>query len=87
MKKDNRSLYLTAILAVLILIGIGYAALTTTLNITGTTTIKKITWDVHFENILANDSEVINFYASTDSAMSDPITNISGMNATTLKLL
>ena len=72
MKKKNTSLYLTAILAVAILIGVGYAALSATLNINGRTTIGKASWDVHFANISANTSDV-KFYASTDSALSNPM--------------
>ncbi len=85
MKKRNTSLYLTAILAVALLIGIGYAALTTTLNITGTTEIRKPTWDIHFENISTNDSGAISFYQPTDMYGSWPaITNIDSTNATTV---
>ena len=53
MKKRNNKKYALAL--VLLLIGcitIGYAALETGLNITGTSTIgENSTWDVHFENV------------------------------------
>lgn len=39
------------LLLVIVGIGIGYAALSTTLNINGTSNIAKATWDVHFENV------------------------------------
>lgn len=84
MKKKNTSLYLTALLAVAILIGIGYAALSATLNINGQTKISKTTWDVHFENASTNDSEAIKFYAASDTSFSSPLTNINETATTTL---
>ena len=48
LKKSHMSLLL--ILLLVAGIGIGYAALATTLQINGTTTINAVTWDVHFEN-------------------------------------
>ena len=51
MKKKDTSLYLVALLAVAILIGVGYAALSATLNITGQTTIEKASWDIHIGRI------------------------------------
>ena len=84
MKKKNTSLYLVALLAVALLIGVGYAALSATLNINGRTTIEKASWDVHFGNISANTADV-KFYASTDSAMSSPISATSLGSTNTLK--
>lgn len=50
-RKSKRK-YILALLALLIVsISVGYAALGTTLDITGTTTIKNQSWDVHFENV------------------------------------
>ena len=53
MKKENsRTNYIVIALLVLVIgISIGYAALSTTLNINGTSTIKTQTWDVHFANV------------------------------------
>ncbi len=52
MKRNNkRNIYFVAIFGLAILIGVGYAFLTQALNITGTTTINKSSWDVHFENL------------------------------------
>lgn len=39
------------IVALVLVLSIGYAIFTTTLNINGTTSIDASTWDVHFENI------------------------------------
>lgn len=51
---NNRGKYIVAILLLLVVgIGVGYAALATTLNINGTSKIDKVTWDVHFENAQA----------------------------------
>ncbi len=52
MRRNNkRNIYFVAIFGLAILIGVGYAFLTQALNITGTTTINKSSWDVHFENL------------------------------------
>lgn len=49
-KKDNNSkLYL--VLLLILCMSVGFAVLSTTLNITGSTSIKKNTWKVQFENI------------------------------------
>ncbi len=39
------------IFVLILFISIGFAVLTTTLNITGSSTFSKNTWDIHFENI------------------------------------
>ena len=84
MKKNNTSLYLAAIFAVALLIGVGYAALSATLNINGQTTISKASWDVHFESITTNDSSTIKLYAPSDTYLSSPLSSITSTNATTL---
>lgn len=50
MRKKNKKL--TAILAIVFLLclGMGYALLSTDLNITGTTVVKDNRWDIHFSN-------------------------------------
>ena len=57
MKKKNTK-YLVILLSVAILIGVGYAALSATLNITGQTTIEKASWDIHFENLEVTSGSV-----------------------------
>lgn len=84
MKKNNTSLYLAAIFAVALLIGVGYAALSATLKINGQTTISKASWDVHFESITTNDSSTIKLYAPSDTNLSSPLSSITSTNATTL---
>ena len=84
MKKNNTSLYLAAIFAVALLIGVGYAALSATLKINGQTTINKASWDVHFENVATNDSTAIKFYAANDTSFSSALTNITSLSGTTL---
>ncbi len=46
----NNILLVIGLLLLVAIIGIGYAALNQTLNITGTANIGTSTWDVHFEN-------------------------------------
>ena len=50
-KNKKRSLLLILLLLV-VGISVGYAALATTLNINGNTTIEKASWDIHFENLV-----------------------------------
>ena len=58
MKKKNKKCYVLLALFALIGITIGYAVLSTTLNINGKSTISKNTWDVHFDNINVTDESV-----------------------------
>ncbi len=58
MKKKNK-LHLTIIIfVVLLLLSLGYAFLTTTLTINGTTNIDSNTWDIHLENIYVEEDSV-----------------------------
>lgn len=52
-RKNNKNLIVVLLLC---LITIGFATLTTTLSINGTTRIKGNTWDIHFENVRFADS-------------------------------
>ncbi len=56
--KRKRELY--SVLLVLILVGItiGYAALTSNLNINGTTRVSSSSWDIHFANVVVNSNSV-----------------------------
>lgn len=47
-KSTKQYMYTLGIIVALLFIGIGYAALTRTLNISGKTTVAKNTWNVHF---------------------------------------
>ena len=57
---DNRKKSSGIVLLLLLVVGIsiGYAALTTTLNINGDSTIGKASWDVHFDNVQVTDGSV-----------------------------
>lgn len=77
MKKNNGNKKRYGVLILLLLvvgISIGYAALTTTLNINGTTTIGKASWDVHFENLAVTDGSVT---ATTAAAIDTAKTTIN----------
>ena len=57
MKKEMK--YVIVVLVLLLIgVGIGYAIISTTLKITGKTTIGKSTWDVHFENLVTTEGSV-----------------------------
>ncbi len=55
-KKKNKLMLFLALL--LLGITVGYALLSTNLNINGTSTINKPTWDIHFENIVTKSGSV-----------------------------
>ena len=57
MKKKKQSITLGIILLILAL-GIGYAYLNTTLNITGTTDVDSNTWDVYWDNVQVTTGSV-----------------------------
>ena len=58
--KKNRKNGLVVAIVMLLLVGIsvGYAAISTTLNINGTSSIGGTTWDVHFENVKVSSGSV-----------------------------
>ncbi len=64
-KKKTKSM----LILVLLLLGItiGYAVLSTNLNISGTGTINKPTWDVHWSNINVTSGSVTPVTAATIS--------------------
>lgn len=52
MNKSNNKLVVTiSLFATVLLMTIGFAALSTNLTINGTGTVKSSTWDIHFENL------------------------------------
>lgn len=65
-KRNNKGLVL--LLLLILGISIGYAALTANLNINGTSTIGKASWDVHFENLQKNEGNVT---ATTEAAIDE----------------
>lgn len=73
MKKSNKKFMLIAV-ALLFVISIGYAALSTTLSINGTANIASNSWDVHFANLQTTTGSVTPTTAPT----------VSGTNTTTL---
>ena len=58
MKYRNKKRYGFLILLLIAGIGIGYALLSTTLNITGQTSIGKSSWELGFENIKIKEGSV-----------------------------
>ena len=65
MKYNKRNKILLVILLLVVITTIGYAFLTTSLNIVGTSKIKNARWDVHFENIVVKDGSVTPTKAAT----------------------
>ncbi len=58
MRNNKKSIYLIIIFMIAIVIGVGYAYLSSNLNILGNTTINKASWDVHFENLRITDGSI-----------------------------
>ena len=58
LKQNKTQVYLLLIFSLALLIGVGYAALSATLNINGQTTINKASWDVHMEDINVTSGSV-----------------------------
>lgn len=74
--------YFAIILILFASIGVGYAALTSTISINGTTQITSAKWDVHFANVTKGANSV----GATSATLSDNNTTltVSGINLTTL---
>ena len=58
LKQNKTQVYLLLIFSLALLIGVGYAALSATLNINGQTTINKASWNVHMEDINVTSGSV-----------------------------
>ena len=59
MRTNRKKTIKLAILVLILLLGIGYAALKTTLKVDGTVNVDKTSWDVHFENVSITEGSVI----------------------------
>ena len=69
MKKKKNSSFVVIALLLIVTISVGYAALSTTLNINGTSTIKKQTWSVYFDTLtVSNGSVTATTAAAVDTA-------------------
>ena len=72
--KNKRNLLLSAILVLALVIGIGYAYLTSNLSITGTAEVAANTWNIHFENLNVSEGSVT---ATTPAAIDGSSANIT----------
>ena len=71
-KKSGKKVVLSLLALLLLTITVGYAALSTTLNINGTSKINNATWDVHFANLTVTEGSV----SATKAATIDSATEI-----------
>ena len=71
-KKSNRKFVLLVLALLLFTITVGYAALSTTLNINGTSKINNATWNVQFKNLTVTPGSV----SATKAATIDSATEI-----------
>ena len=58
MRKNKKNLLFSLFLLFILSIGIGYAYLTSNLTLSGTTKLAGNTWDIHFANIVVNETSV-----------------------------
>ena len=58
MKKNKRKLNYLLVIILLLLVSVGYAILSTNLNIVGAGTINNPTWDIHWENVSVKTGSV-----------------------------
>ena len=74
MKKNKKRLSIIAFLVMIAAITIGYSALSSTLNITGTSRITAAGWDVHFANVNVASGSV----TGTQVVQAPTITQVDG---------
>lgn len=75
-KKSGKKVVLSLLALLLLTITIGYAALSTTLNIKGTSKINNASWDVHFDNLAVTSGSV----SATKAAAIDSATTTIDYN-------
>ena len=74
MEKKNNKKRMFIILGLLILLfSIGYAYLSANLTITGTSNISNVDWDVHFENVVPNNSSTATVNTAPAAAAADKV--------------
>ena len=73
MRKNKINIPIMGILFLIFALGIGYAYLNTTLNISGATSVEGNTWDIHWENIQVNTESV----AAEEPEIDEGLTNVS----------
>ena len=71
-QSKNRRKYLIATLVFMMILGIGYAYLQTTLTISGTTKVDKNTWNVYWDNLEVMDNSVLTEEAGESAATINP---------------
>ena len=74
MRINKRESAFFVLIAIVVLTGVGYAYLTTNLNIIGSTSLSKATWDIHFENVKVKDGSVTATLEPTINAKKDTVT-------------
>lgn len=57
-RNNKKGLYITLVLLIALIIGIGYAYLASNLSINGSTKMAANSWDIHFENIQITEGSV-----------------------------
>ena len=77
MKSDRKQTILFIIILLVMSMGIGYAFLTTTLSIDGTSDIDASSWDVHFENVQVQSGSITGSKVITPATIGNNGTSVS----------
>ena len=77
MKKSKQRIAVVLLLILLIGISIGYAILSSSLNITGTSGIQNSKWDIHWENVHVTDGSVSGDKVTTAATIDSSETTVN----------
>ena len=80
--KRTKTIYIIILLmfALVSCLGVGYAALSSTLIINGTTNVKKNTWDVYFDNVYISPGSVLADSNPSISSTKDTVNFVFSLN-------
>ena len=79
MKNGFKRIHFYVLLGLIFLITLGYAYLTSTLNINGLSKINNPKWDIHFENIEIKDGSVSGDYVTQDAEIETDTSVVFGV--------
>ena len=65
LRRKKKNFYFVIVLFILMIIGVGYSYLNSTLNIEGVANVAKGTWDIHLDNISIKDGSITAEEAAT----------------------
>ena len=84
-ERNGKNLLILALLIVVVSMSVGFALLSTTLNINGTAKVKSSTWDVHFNNLNVKTGSVSGDNVATAATISSTNTTLVSYEVTLAK--